>query len=197
MDVTSSPKHSRRLIQSFEAKALKKRSMGVRFADSLTAFFGTFSFLILNILIFALWIAINTGFLPIMKPFDPFPFVLMTTAVSLEAIILSCIVLMSQSRSGVISALREEMQLQVNFYTEREITKILKLMDLLLHKQKIIIKDDPELGEMLKDLDHSFIERKLMEQLTPKESNPLDLVTKPVKEMGKVVEDTIGFKNYR
>lgn len=197
MEKVISPKQSRRLIQSFEAKALRKRSMGVRFADSLTAFFGTFSFLILNIAVFALWIAINTGVLPIMKPFDPFPFVLMTTAVSLEAIILSCIVLMSQSRSGVISALREEMQLQVNFYTEREITKILKLLDLLLHKQKILVKDDPELAEMLKDLDHSFIERKLTEQLTPKESNPIEFVTKPVKEVGKVVEDTIGFRNYK
>ncbi len=195
MQPVPSPRGSRRLIQSFEAKALKKRSMGVRFADSLTAFFGTFAFLVINIAVFALWILINTGTLPIMKPFDPFPFVLMTTAVSLEAIILSCIVLMSQSRSGIISALREEMQLQVNFYTEREITKILKMMAVLMKSHKIKIEDDPELTEMLRDLDHSFIEKKLTEQLTPKEMNPFDLVTKPVGELGKVVEDAIPFKS--
>jgi uncharacterized membrane protein len=189
-----SPKHSKRLIQSFEAKALKKRSMSVRFADSLTAFFGTFSFLTINIIVFALWIAINLGFLPIMAPFDPFPFVLMTTAVSLEAIILSCIVLMSQSRSGIISALREEMQLQVNFYTEREITKILKMMAVLMRNHKIKIEDDPELAGMLQDLDHSFIEKKLTEQLTPKEMNPFEMVTRPVEELGKVVTDAIPFK---
>jgi uncharacterized membrane protein len=188
-----SPKQSRRLVESFEAKAMKKRSPSVKFADSLTAFFGTFSFLILNISVFALWIVINLGILPIIPPFDPFPFVLMTTAVSLEAIILSCIVLMSQNRSGVISALREELQLQVNFYSEREITKILKLLDLLLHNQKIIVKDDPELAEMLKDLDHSFIEKKLEEQLNRKPDSPLDFVTKPVEQIGKVVEDNLPF----
>ena|SRR5258706_3448444 len=194
MQQAPSPRHSRRLIQSFEAKALKKRSPSVKFADSLTAFFGTFLFLILNIAIFGLWILINMGVLPIMRPFDPFPFVLMTTAVSLEAIILSCIVLMSQNRSGIISALREEMQLQVNFYTEREITKILKMMAILMKNHKIKIDDDPELMEMLKDLDHSFIEKKLEEQLTPKPENPLKLVTDPVEQIGRVVEENLPFK---
>lgn len=187
-----SQKSSKRLIQSFEAKALKKRSPSVKFADDLTTFFGTFTFLAINILIFASWIAINLGLIPGVPVFDPFPFVLMTTAVSLEAIILSCIVLMSQSRSSFISSMREEMQLQVNLYTEREITKILKLMDMLVKAHKIKVEDDPELREMLRDLDHSYIEKKLTQQLTPKKENPLDLVTSiasmPVKELEKVVE---------
>ncbi len=189
------PKRSRHIIESFEQRALKKRSPSVKFADSMTAFFGTFTFLVLNVVTFAAWIIINLGYVPGVKPFDPFPFVLMTTAVSLEAIILTTIVMMSQNRSGALSALREEMQLQVNFYTEREITKSLKLLDLLLHKQKILIEDDPELAEMLKDLDHSFIERKLEEQLTPKETNPLEFVTRPVEQLGKVVEENIPFKD--
>lgn len=187
----ASPKHSRRLIESFEAKALKKRSPSVKFADSMTAFFGTFSFLILNITTFAAWIIINLGYIPGVKPFDPFPFVLMTTAVSLEAIILTTIVMMSQNRQSAISALREELQLQVNFYSEREITKILKLLDLLLHKQKIIVDDDPELAQMLRELDTSYIEQKLEQQLTPKQENPLEFVTKPVEQIGKVVEGKI------
>jgi hypothetical protein len=88
--------------------------------------------------------------------------------------------------------MREEMQLQVNLYTEREITKILKLMDMLVKAHKIKVEDDPELREMLRDLDHSYIEKKLTQQLTPKKENPLDLVTSiasmPVKELEKVVE---------
>jgi len=89
------------------------------------------------------------------------------------------------------------MQLQVNFAAEREVTKLLKMMAVLMKAHKIKIEDDPELTEMLKDLDHSFIEKKLEEQLTPKELNPFEIVTKPVEEFGKVVEDTIGFKNYK
>lgn len=197
MDQPSLPRHSKRLIQSFEAKALKKRSPSVKFADALTAFFGTFTFLMINVIVFTLWIAINLEMIPGIHPFDPFPFVLLTTSVSLEAIILTTIVMMSQSRQSTISALREEMQLQVNFYAEREITKVLRLMELMMKKHKIKMDDDPELFEMLRDLDHSFIEKKLEEQLTPKEQNPFDLVTKPVGQIGKVVEDTIGFRNYK
>jgi len=195
--VSPSAKHSRRLIQSFEAKALKKRSLSVRIADSLTSFFGTITFLFLNILLFAGWITINAGLVPSIKPIDPFPFILLTMVVSLEAIFLTIIVMMSQNRSSAISAFREEMQLQVNFAAEREVTKLLKMMAVLMKAHKIKIEDDPELTEMLKDLDHSFIEKKLEEQLTPKELNPFEIVTKPVEEFGKVVEDTIGFKNYK
>lgn len=194
MQQAPSPRHSRRLIQSFEAKALKKRSASVKIADSLTAFFGTIPFFILNILFFALWILVNTATIPLIKPFDPYPFVLMITAVSLEAIVLSIIVLMSQNRSSFITSMREEMQLQVNFYMEREITKILKMMAILMKNHKIKIDDDPELMEMLHDLDHSFIEKKLAEQLTPKQENPLDIVTKPVEEIGRVVEERLPFK---
>lgn len=196
---SSSYKKSKKIIQSFEAKALKKRSPSVKFADDLTAFFGTFSFLALNISVFTLWIIINLGLIPAIPVFDPFPFVLMTTAVSLEAIVLSCIVLMSQNRSGVISALREEMQLQVNFYAEREITKILKILHLLAKKNGVNVDDDAELAQMLKDLDHSYIEKKLTAQLTPKSENPLemvtDLATKPVKLVEKVVEEKNPFKD--
>lgn len=195
MESVLSPKHSKRIIQSLEAKALKKRSLSVRFADTLTAFFGTFSFLILNIVIFVSWIMINTGLIQVIPPFDPYPFVLLTTSVSLEAIILTTIVMMSQNRQSTISALREELQLQVNFYSEREITKILKLLDLLLEKQGLKVQGDVELSEMLRDLDASYIEKKLYQQLNPKQQNPLETLTKPVEQIGKAVVETIPFKN--
>ena len=83
---------TRELVKSFEAKALKKRSLVVRIADQLTSTFGSIAFLLFNILLFAAWMLINLGKVPGISPFDPFPFVLLTTTVSLEAIILSIIV---------------------------------------------------------------------------------------------------------
>lgn len=162
-------KHLHHLVRGLEAKALKKRPWSLRFADEMTGFFGSIYFLLANAIVFIIWIIINSYTNPVIYPFDPFPFPMLTTVVSLEAIILTTIVLMSQNRQSLISSLREEVDIQVNLTSEREITKILKLLSLLLAKQGVKI-DDEELKDMLKEIDESYIERKLEHELTDKHS---------------------------
>src|SRR3990167_11320798 len=191
----SKPTHevSRHLIKSYEAKALKKRSFAVRFADDLTSLFGSIPFLILNGVIFFIWILINIGKIPGVPAFDPFPFSMLTTLVSLEAIILTLIVLMSQNRSSLISSLREEMDIQVNLIAEREITKILQLLNELL-KVKGIKLEDKELDEMLKEIDASYLERKLEDELFGKPEtfvNKVNKVTKPIRMVGEEFEEGV------
>ena len=152
------------LIEGFEAKELKKRSWSLRLADRLTSVFGSFGFLTLNVLLFVFWVLANIGYIPDVPVFDPFPFPLMTTIVSLEAIILTLIVLMSQNRSSFISSLREEIDMQVNLTAEREITKILQIIGQIAQKQGIKI-EDKDYDEMIKDIEVSYIERKLEKQL--------------------------------
>src|SRR4051812_26070860 len=88
-------KHHRLVVQSFRAKADAKRTLSDKFADKLTSKFGTVLFLCLNALWFFIWIVINTNLIPGVKAFDPFPFGLLTMVVSLEAIFLAIIVLIS------------------------------------------------------------------------------------------------------
>lgn len=167
------------VVQSFEAKELKKRSWSVRLADDLTSTFGSFSFLTFNTLFFVFWIMMNTGKIPGISILDHFPFPLMTTIVSLEAIILTLIVLMSQNRQSFISNLREEIDMQVNIASEREITKILQILVKVADKQGIKL-DDKDLAEMLKNIEVSYLERKLEEQLSEKKPNPLQKVVDKV-----------------
>ena len=87
-----STKRSRQIIRSFEAKSLRKRSFTTRLADSLTKFFGSIGFLILNLAFFTIWIIVNSGNLLGGTAFDPYPYVLLITFVSLEAIVLTVIV---------------------------------------------------------------------------------------------------------
>ena len=152
------------IIKSLEARELKKRPGSIRLADHLTSTFGSFSFLTINILFFVFWVLVNQGKIPAINAFDPFPYPLMTTIVSLEAIILTLIVLMSQNRQSFISSLREEVDMNVNLTAEREITKILQVIVKIAEKQDIKLPD-PEIEEMLKALKVSFIERRLEEQL--------------------------------
>lgn len=55
--------------------------------------------------------------------------------------------------------------MQVNLISEREITKILQILTKLAEKQGAKF-EDKELTEMLKEIEVSYIERKLEEQLT-------------------------------
>lgn len=160
-------RHLHHVVRAMEAKALKKRPLALKFADEMTDFFGSMQFLLLNIFSFLAWVILNTKIIPGVVPFDPFPFPMLTTVVSLEAIFLTTIVLMSQNRQSLISSLREEVDIQVNLIAEREITKTLKLLSLLLQKQGIKV-DDKELSEMLNEIDESYLERKLEAQLSDK-----------------------------
>lgn len=154
---------TRNVIRSF--KANERRSFVDKIADSLTGIFGTVSFLLLNALLFAIWIAWNAGLLYDVPLFDPFPFGLLTMIVSLEAIFLAVVVLISQNREAEVAELREEVELYINTYAEREITKIIYLQTLLLKKNGIDVSTDVDIQQMLKELESDEIEKELEEQL--------------------------------
>src|SRR5258706_16450649 len=101
-------KNRKQIFQSFEVKANAKRTFAEKLADTMTARFGSMTFLAINAIWFGSWIVINTGLIPFVTLFDPFPFGLLTMVVSLEAIFLAIIVLISQNRAAKIDDLREE-----------------------------------------------------------------------------------------
>jgi uncharacterized membrane protein len=155
---------SKTIIKSFEVEALRKRPFVVKIADFLTSYFGTLAFLVSNVVLYGAWILGNAGRIPGFPIIDPYPYSFMNSFVSVEAIILTVIVLMSQNRESQRAILRQEIGLQVELISEKEITKILQLLKEILAEQKKA-KPDPELDEMTKEIDEGYIERKLEEQL--------------------------------
>ncbi len=119
-----------------------------RYADFLTKSFGTVWFLTMNAVFFLAWILINSGLIPHIPVFDPYPYGLLTTAVSLEAIFLSVIVLISQNRSSEIDQLREELDLHINIKAEHEITRVLTMLDEIHDHLGLPSEDDAELKTM-------------------------------------------------
>ncbi|MDO8686598.1 MAG: DUF1003 domain-containing protein [Candidatus Berkelbacteria bacterium] len=155
----------RKIFHSIKAKADAKRSRMEKIADSITSNFGSHTFLLLNIFLFLAWILINTDKIEGITSFDPFPFSLLTTIVSLEAIVLSIFVLVSQNRTAKIDDLREETHLQLNLISEREITKVMKMMALLLEKQGIDLSQDPELKKMIRPVSEEEIQKRLEKEI--------------------------------
>ncbi len=139
----------------------RRRTLPERWADGMTDVFGTVVFFTLNALVFVAWVVVNIGWVPSVPVFDPYPFNLLTMVVSLEAIFLSVIVLISQNRAEKIADFREEIDFQVNVHAEREIRKILQLLVAVEHKLKITNGTDAELASMKRGLDLDDLERQV------------------------------------
>ena len=110
-----------------------RRTTVERAADWIAAFSGSISFLMLHVVIFAVWILLNVNWLPGWKPpmFDPFPFGLLTMVVSLEAIILSVFVLLSQNRQVAKDRIRSDIEYEVNLKAELEVAHLHEKVDRL------------------------------------------------------------------
>jgi CRP/FNR family transcriptional regulator, cyclic AMP receptor protein len=104
-----------------------KLTLMERVTDTIAAFSGSLPFLILHVLWFATWIGLNT--IPGLLDFDPFPFGLLTMCVSLEAIFLSVIVLLSQNRQSAKDRIRADVDYEVNLKAELEVSHLHEKVD--------------------------------------------------------------------
>ena len=104
------------------------RSRVMKVADWIAAFSGSLTFLFIHIAAFAVWILLNVRMLPFGN-FDPFPFGFLTLVVSLEAIILSVFVLLSQNRQVARDKFRSDIEYDVNLKSEMEIAHMHEKVD--------------------------------------------------------------------
>lgn len=165
MKKTQRTTSSQRVISVFAAKATARRTTSQRIADWLTTKSGTMMFLSANAIFFGVWIVFNIHLIPGVEPFDAYPFGFLTMIVSLEAIMLSIVVLISQNREAHIANTREEVTLQMDLIIEQELTKALQIMTRVAEKQGIDLSDDTELRQMLKPTDVEKIENAIESQV--------------------------------
>ena len=156
------------IVKKIANPMVEKISSAQRIADWITWFSGSMPFLFLNAGIFIIWIILNTiplGF----TFFDPYPFGFLTMVVSLEAIFLSCFVLISQNRQEEKDRQRSENDYLINLKSEIEVRSLHQKMDLLLQEQMETLYDTQEeqlqiLGDIKKDLKKSPVKASLKDQ---------------------------------
>lgn len=116
-----------------------RRTTVQKAADWIAEFSGSIPFLMLHVLWFFVWITLNVGlvrrlglrFLEPITNFDPFPFGLLTMVVSLEAIVLSVFVLLSQNRQAAKDRVRADIEYDVNLKAELEVAHLHEKVDRL------------------------------------------------------------------
>jgi uncharacterized membrane protein len=155
-------------VVRMENAALERRSAADRTADAIATFTGTIGFVLLHVVWFGLWAAANLGFIPGFKPFDPYPFQLLCMIVSLEGVLLATFVLIKQNRMGYLSERRSHLDLQINLLSEKELTRLHRLTDLIAKRLQLSLKDEAtaelaaetEVEELIEALDQRLSSEK-------------------------------------
>ena len=149
------------VIKRWERDALHKRSRAEQIAERVTRDAASGSVLLFHAVWFALWLLANAGLLPGVRPFDPFPFPLLTLVVSLEAIVLTLFVLSSQNRLSQQADKRAHLDLQINLLTEQEMTIVLRLLqDIAAHLKAPVSVTPAQIRDLTKTTDvHAITDR--------------------------------------
>jgi CRP/FNR family cyclic AMP-dependent transcriptional regulator len=115
-----------------EEVQVDRGNLVMRTADLVADFSGSITFLVVHVLLFAMWLGFNsTPF-----AFDPFPFNLLTMTVSLEAIILSTLLLFSGNRSAARDRIRSDIEYEVNLKAELEVAHLHEKSD-AMHEEML------------------------------------------------------------
>ncbi|HNW59009.1 MAG TPA: DUF1003 domain-containing protein [bacterium] len=107
---------------------------GQRLADRIAALGGSWGFIGIFMGILLLWIAVNSTAL-LIKPFDPFPYILLNLMLSCIAAIQAPIIMMSQNRQEARDRLHAQHDYQVNLKAELEIRQLHQKIDHMLSHQ--------------------------------------------------------------
>jgi len=122
------------LAEDVEAQFQKKLSLGERLADHIADFGGSWTFISLFGGFILVWIVINAVVL-LVRPFDPYPFILLNLMLSCLAAVQAPIIMMSQNRQESRDRLRSENDYRVNLKAELEIRQLHEKLDHLLQHQ--------------------------------------------------------------
>ena len=152
-------------ILELERKNLKSRSIAEQIANKVTTFAGSTLSIILHAAWFGGWILINAGVVPGIRPFDPLPFSFLTLVVSLEAIFLTLLVLMSQNRMTIEADKRANLDLQINVLDEQETTMILRMVQKIARHLGLEEEINESTKELSEETDLTRVSQTLDEKL--------------------------------
>jgi uncharacterized membrane protein len=108
-----------------------QRTLSETVSDALLTRIGTLACLATHAVGLVLWCLINLGAVPYVRPFDPFPFGVLTLIVSAEGVFLCLVILISQNRMTRQADHRARLTLQISLLAERESTKMLQMVQRL------------------------------------------------------------------
>jgi uncharacterized membrane protein len=155
-------------IKVWERGILLARSKAEQVSDWIASTAASGPVLVLHVVWFGVWVALNLGVMRNVRPFDPFPFPFLTMTVSLEAIFLALFVLAGQNRLARQSDKRSHLDLQIDLLAEREMTAMLQLLqDIARHLEVETTVTSQQLEDLMKKTDLRRLTNRMDELAEP------------------------------
>jgi uncharacterized membrane protein len=134
------------------AEEQQELTFGERMADRIAEFGGSWRFILFFGAVMACWIGLNAGLLAL-RPFDPYPFILLNLVLSCLAALQAPVIMMSQNRQEDRDRQRAEGDYKVNLKAELEIRHLHEKMDFLLHQHAARLMEVQQMQlELLREL---------------------------------------------
>ncbi|MEY2493547.1 MAG: hypothetical protein QOJ45_39 [Verrucomicrobiota bacterium] len=112
----------------------RELTFGEKLSDTIAAFGGSWTFIIVFGMILLVWV-VGNSFILATRAFDPFPYILMNLVLSAIAALQAPVIMMSQNRSEARDRLRGENDYKINLKAELEIRHLHEKIDHLLRRQ--------------------------------------------------------------
>ena len=114
-------------VARLQDQAAEQRNWSEHLVDAVADIAGRELTIALHLLVLAFWVLANSGLTSI-RPFDPFPFTMLSSMAGIEAIFLTLFILASQKRLTADADRRAHLDLQVNLLSEQEMTLMLRML---------------------------------------------------------------------
>jgi uncharacterized membrane protein len=152
-------------IVRLEEEAEREGSFAEIAAETIGRFAGTLAFVAVQVAFVTIWLIVNLGATPL-SVIDPYPFVFLAGILAFETVILTAFVLIRQNRMSVRAERRNHLNLQISLLSEREVTKIIQMLERLSqHAGAGAVVVDREAHELGKQTQVEGIAEQLREKL--------------------------------
>jgi CRP/FNR family transcriptional regulator, cyclic AMP receptor protein len=118
----------RSAIRNVNVEEAARLTFADRASDIIAEFGGSWKFIIAAVFFFNVWVVINCF---ANSRFDPYPYLLLSTAINMLAVLQAPIILMSQNRQSHKDRLRAEIDYQINLKNELALNEIIERLKVL------------------------------------------------------------------
>ena len=133
MSATSTPDAISEAARRFSLRHIqpspKPRTYGEYLADRIAAIVGSWSFIVGQSALLALWIVLNV--VAWVQHWDPYPFILLNLVLSFQAAFTAPVLMMAQNRQSEIDRQKAQLDYDVNLRAELDIEALHQKIDLL------------------------------------------------------------------
>lgn len=146
-------------------EAHRHRTLSTRIGSAITGGIGTFASVVVHLSIIIAWCVYNSGRIRGVTPFDPFPYALLTLIVSMEGVLITLFILLTQNRMSREADLREHLNLQMGILIEQEVTAVLTVVRRLAEKHQALDTQQLEIDQLTQATDIEQLATEVEEKL--------------------------------